>query len=179
MPDHAKSWLTPEEALTRFKKPQTSLLNQQDVIQTESSSRYGFVIKNIGFLIAEKTLSEVVKNAHIFPIPNSQSWMRGLINLRGNLVPVYDLPLMTGLKDEMSQIDNLLVLGKGAESIGLLIDRLPQTCDISQWQKLSHTPCLLEGLEEYVTEAYSNNDIVWVDFNENEYFESVKQQIAL
>lgn len=179
MADDSKNWLKPEEALTRFKKPKDSLLKKQESESSNKTQRYGFVIKNIGFLIAEKTLSEVIKNAKIFPLPNTKKWMRGLVNLRGNLVPVYDLPVLTGLSKDLSPIDNLLVLGNGSESVAVLIDNLPRTCNTSQWQVLPNVPCQLAGLEDHVTESYSSQDTIWVNFNEKAYFENIKEQMAI
>lgn len=179
MPENDKSWMKPEEALSRFKKPKEYQIGNQQTGASKQSSRYGFVIKNIGFLIAEKTLSEVVKNPSVYPVPNTRKWMKGLINLRGNLVPVYDLPLLTGLSSEESTSENLLVLGKGNGAIGVLIEGVPRSCDADAWQSLSRVPCELGGLEEHVNRSYSDNNIVWVDFNEQSYFESLKESMAV
>lgn len=174
-----KNWLKPEEALTRFKKPKSSLLANNGVSLADKSNRYGFEISNVGFLMAETSLAEVVKNAQMFPIPNTKKWLRGLINLRGNLVPVYDLSLMTGLKTKPSKSENLLVLGSGVESVAIVIDNLPRSCDVSLWEKMESVPCSLNGLEEHVTEVYAAEDMVWINFDEKKYFQSMKSQITM
>ena len=179
MTDKANNWLKPEEALSRFKKPENVLLNKQESVFTEQALRYGFVINNMGFLIAENTLSEVVKNTKIYPIPHTKTWMRGLINLRGNLVPVYDFCLLLGLSNEKSQYDNLLVLGKDSHSVGLIIENIPKSYDIGDWQKLVQIPYHLAGLEDHVINAYSYEDIIWMDFNHEDYFESIKDQVVV
>lgn len=179
MKTNTNTWLTPEEALQRFKKPENVLLNKQDNGFVEQAHRYGFVIENIGFLIAEKTLSEVVRNTKIYPIPHTKSWMRGLINLRGNLVPVYDFSLLLGLSNNKTQFDNLLVLGKDSQSVGLLIEKVPKSYDIGSWQKLVQVPCHLSGLQDHVVDAYSNGDTIWMDFNHQGYFESIKEQVVI
>lgn len=179
MTDKANKWLKPEEALSRFKKPENAFLNQPDYVFTEQTIRYGFVIENIGFLIAKDTLSEVVKNSKIYPIPHTKAWMRGLINLRGNLVPVYDFSLLLGLSKNKTQYDNLLVLGKENYSVGLLIDNVPKSYDIGDWQKLEQVPCHLAGLEDHYADAYSYNDIIWIGFNHQEYFESIKELVVI
>ena len=143
MVDKTNNWLKPEEALKRFKKPENALLNKQGYEFTDKTSRYGFIIENMGFLIAENTLSEVVKNTKIYPIPHTKSWMRGLINLRGNLVPAYDFSLLLGLSKNEAEHDNLLVLGKGIYSAGLLIDKVPRSYDIRGWKKMVEIPCHL------------------------------------
>lgn len=178
MTEKANNWLQPEEALRRFKKPENTLLNKPDYGFTEQAPRYGFVIENMGFLIAENTLSEVVKNTEIYPIPQTKAWMRGLINLRGNLVPVYDFPLLLGLSNNMTHYDNLLVLGKDSHSVGLLIDDIPRSYDLTSWKKLVQIPCHLAGLEDHVVNAYSYDDIIWMDFNHIGYFKSIKGQVV-
>jgi len=179
MVEEANNWLKPEDALSRFEKPQKSLLNKQDSGFKEQTSRYGFVIENMGFLIAENTLSEIVKNTKIYPIPNTQVWLKGLVNLRGNLVPVYDFSVLLGLVESNTEYNNLLILGKDSLSVGVLIGSLPRPCDVDSWQKLSELPCNLSGLEDYVDDAYLSDDIVWMDFDQKGYFESIKQQVVI
>jgi len=179
MTDELNSWLKPEEALSRFSEPQKTLLNKKDSDFKEKVTRYGFVIENIGFLIAENTLSEVVKNTKIYPIPNTRNWMKGLVNLRGNLVPVYDFSVLLGLVTENNQYNNLLILGKDSLSVGVLIGGLPRPCNIEDWQKLEELPSGVAGLEDYVSEAYLADDIVWMDFDQRRYFESIKQQVVV
>lgn len=173
------NWLKPEEALTRFKKPQASLLAENEVDLNSKTHRYGFIINNIGFLIDDSTLAEVVKNARVFPVPNTKEWLKGLINLRGNLVPVYDLPIMTGLVEESYGNENLIVLGSGVNSVAIVLEKLPKSCEVSQWEKMDKVPCGLNGLEEYVTEVYTAENKVWINFDESKYFESVKSQVNL
>ena len=171
--------MPPEEALKRFKKPENALLNKPDFSFSEQAPRYGFIIENMGFLIAENTLSEVVRNSEIYPIPHTRAWMRGLINLRGNLVPVYDFALLLGLSESPTHYENLLVLGKDSHSVGLLIDKIPRSYEIGSWQKLAQSPCHLVGLKDHVVEAYSHDDFMWVDFNHDAYFESIKARVVI
>lgn len=179
MVDETNNWMSPEEALSRINKPQVTKLSKKDEGNKSQISRYGFVIDNMGFLIEENTLSEVVKNSQIYPIPNTQSWMKGLVNLRGNLVPVYDFSNLLGLEEDKNESRNLLILGKDELSVGVLIDRLPRPCDTGSWEKLEVVPCQLPGIEDYIEDAYLSDDIVWMDFDQKGYFESIKQQVAI
>ena len=179
MVDKTNNWMSPEEALSRFNKPTATKLSRQDEGNKSQISRYGFVIDNMGFLIAENTLSEVVKNLQIYPIPNTQIWMKGLVNLRGNLVPVYDFSNLLGLEADKNEARNLLVLGNDALSVAVLIDKLPRPCDVASWEKIDVLPRQLPGIEEYIEDAYLSDDIVWMDFDQKGYFESIKQQVAI
>lgn len=174
------TWMTPEEALTRFQGPGISLLDLDIQSQVkERVKRYGFEIENLGFLIKQETICEVVKDFRVFPIPNTCSWLRGWINLRGNLIPVYDLSLLLGLIEEPKQYENLLILDKQSEAIAILIDELPKSCDVSEWQKMSHVPQLQVDMTDFVHQIYRTDDRIWLDLEHKSFFESIKNSIAI
>ncbi|MFW2371814.1 MAG: chemotaxis protein CheW [Gammaproteobacteria bacterium] len=174
------TWMTPEEALTRFQGPGVSLLDLDIQAQDkEALKRYGFEIGNLGFLINRETICEVVKDFKIFPIPNTSSWMRGWINLRGNLIPVYDLSLLLGLADVPKYYENLLILDKQSESIGILIENLPKSCDVSNWQIMDHIPNMKLDMTNCVRQTYRTNDRIWLDLEHKIFFESLKDSIAI
>ncbi|MCW8955650.1 MAG: chemotaxis protein CheW [Gammaproteobacteria bacterium] len=173
------TWMTPEEALTRFQGPGISLLDLDIQSQADDVKRYGFEIGDLGFLIKEQTICEVVKDFKIFPIPNTRSWMRGWINLRGNLIPVYDFALLFGLTEEPKYYQNLLILDKQSESIGILIEKLPKPCDVSHWQKLSHIPQMQIDMTDFILQTYRTDDRIWLDLEHKRFFESIKESIAI
>ena len=79
----------------------------------------------IGLLIRPDCISEVVKPPPIHPIPNTPAWLSGILNLRGNLVPAFDLALML---DESVAYERplLLVIDRGEWAAGVKIDGFPQ-----------------------------------------------------
>jgi twitching motility protein PilI len=169
--------LLPEEALNRFQKPDAALLGLDLSHNDYQLPRYGFIVNGIGFMISSEILSEVVKTYTVYPIPNTRAWMKGLVNLRGNLVPVYDLSMLLGLTDVPVQQGSLLVLDKGQDSVGILIDGLPLPCDISSWSKTMQVPELPAGLSDFVTDAYIADDLIWLGFKHKEFFKSVMKSI--
>ncbi len=172
------NWLTPEQALTRFKRPDAPIFEFDLSTRTQLNARFGFTLGNIGILVPEGSLSEVVRSFSVFPVPNTRIWMRGLANLRGNLVPVYDLALMLGLSDTPMKPENLLVLEKGIRSIGVLVDNLPRSRDLSKWHPLKHMPKLPSNINEFVKELYSVDEMIWMSFDHVGFFESIKEKVA-
>ncbi|HSR62107.1 MAG TPA: chemotaxis protein CheW, partial [Gammaproteobacteria bacterium] len=53
--------------------------------------RYGFRIAGQNLLFEKTVPCEAIQNSLIYPVPNTPVWLSGLINLRGNLIPVIDL----------------------------------------------------------------------------------------
>mgnify|MGYP003952499105 CR=1 FL=1 len=45
----------------------------------------------LGLLLPPGDVAELVRGARVSAVPNTPSWFVGLINRRGNLVPVFDL----------------------------------------------------------------------------------------
>lgn len=89
------------------------------------AARLGVRIGNRGYLVDMTSIGEVVPVSSIARVPWTRPWFRGLANVRGRLVGVYDLPQMAGeepLRDE--QALQLLVLGEALKTnAALLITR--------------------------------------------------------
>ena len=124
--------------------------------------RYGVMIADIGFLIAQNTASEIIEGIDIYPLPNSAKCMVGLINLRGNVVPVFDLNLVLNAPMSASTKRLLLVLGEGEQAVGIYIEQLPQA--INKTVILSQRPPLPLVLEKYINTAYLAEENIWLDF---------------
>lgn len=147
----SSQWLRPSEALQRFHPPEgasTSLGIRQAAIDI---SRFGFRIGQLRLLIQIGTLSEVITQTPMYPMPNVPSWFIGMMNLRGNLIPVFDLHrlLETG---ESGQTQTVLVLDQGSDGVGIPIDGLPHAVHLGD--ALHNVPPLHEILQEHVTTAY-------------------------
>lgn len=178
MTAESKKMMLPEDALNRPQKPGAPFIGMDISIHNYEIPRYGFTIGDIGLLVSSDTLCEVVKVFKVYPIPNTRSWMHGLVNVRGNLVPVFDLPILFGLSDHPLSHDNLLIVDNGPESAGILISSLPRPCDTRNWNRLSEFPKLPEILLQHATEAYINNNITWIGFNHKDFFMSLQSIIS-
>jgi twitching motility protein PilI len=89
------------------------------------AAQLGVRIGNRDYLVDMTSIGEVVPASSIARVPWTRPWFRGLANVRGRLVGVYDLPQMAGeepLRDE--QALQLLVLGESLKvNAALLITR--------------------------------------------------------
>jgi twitching motility protein PilI len=178
MSENRDALLSPEEALNRFQKPDTALLGLDISSHDYIRPRYGFKVNSIGLLISPDALCEVKKNFIVYPVPKTKQWFQGLVNIRGNLIPVYDLSIMLGTSDVPTKHENLLVIDKGSDSVGILIDDIPQHCDTNDWIELSQVPVLPSGLSESVDVAYTKNDTFWLEFDHKKFFSALVNSIA-
>jgi len=70
-------------------------------------------------------VSEILEIVPIMPLPNVPTFVLGLVNLRGALVPVIDLRIRFGLAhNEFDHNSRIIVLNAGQLIVGIVVDRL-------------------------------------------------------
>lgn len=139
--------------------------------------RYGFHIGSMGLLIAPRVGSEAIPMSPIAAIPNSPPWLRGMLNLRGALVPVFDLTLVLGMSGhEYREQQVVLVFDKGPKAVGIVVDGYPkQLLALSRVAQLPELPTSLKG---YVAAAYTHDGDLWLEFDHEEFFRSLNRKNA-
>ena len=73
-----------------------------------------------------KLISNIVRMQKITRVPKVSSYIRGVINLRGEVIPVISLRLKMGLQDdEITKKTRIIILTlEQHESIGVLVDEV-------------------------------------------------------
>lgn len=169
-----RRWLEPSAALNRFKPP-PGIAGGLIAVETRRA-RYGFRIGDIGLLIDQNTTSEVLERWVVYPLPNVPPWFSGLINLRGNLAPVFDVKQFLQLEEGTREKRWLLVLDQDEGAVGLFIDGLPRLATTRQ--TLPRLPPLAAALRPYIAGGYVQDDQVWLEFDHRSFFQALGGQVA-
>ncbi len=160
--------LLPSEALTRF----TARPDKLDVYRAEEveTSRYGFMVGTMGLLLAGGEKSEVIDAPGPCPIPNTPLWFRGMINVRGNLIPVINMDMLldTGADQPGRWV---LMIGEGSKSVGISIDDLPVVVDASR--PVDALPPLADILQNHTKTAFLHAEDIWLDVDFDGLFQEV------
>lgn len=170
-PTTDETWLSPGAALNRFE-----FLRELSVAQsrgTQAQVRYGFWLNKIGLLIPPLTPSEVIDEIPIFALPNTADWFSGFCNLRGNIIPVYDLELLFGFLEGGTDKRYLVVLDKGENAVGIVTKVLPQPHIFDESSIMPNRPPIPKHLEAYVSKAYILDQKVWFDFDHRGFFGTI------
>lgn len=95
----------------------TFVLNQQD---------YGIDILRV---------QEIKGWSQVTPLPNSPAFIRGVLNLRGTIVPVIDLRLRFGIPEkEYDSFTVIMVVSVDARLAGLVVDSVSDVIDLGEDQ---------------------------------------------
>lgn len=172
-----QQWLKPVEALTRYRPPENIDFGQQESLD-DFVVRYGYRIGQYGFLVKPDTRSEVIDDNATHPIPLTESFVRGMVNLRGNLVPVFDLNPLLSPVHVSGHSSTVLVIGDGGDEIGLLVDDIPRA--VYDTGMRSETPVLPDSFQEYIDSTISLGGTDWVEFDCQAYFQAyARRQLIL
>jgi twitching motility protein PilI len=163
--------LPPSAALTRF-VPEAVESAAGDSAKAEV--RYGIRVAGIGLLLHRGTGAELVSKPTFAPLPNAPAWLRGLMNLRGNLLPIVDLQQLLSGGEHAAAVDTgflVLVYGKADKAVGVSIDVPPQA--VRDMQAVEQLPPLPEDLMPHVGQAYRAGDDFWIEFKHENFFDAL------
>lgn len=87
------------------------------------------------FAMEVSRVREVLEFNKITRVPRTPNYMRGVINLRGNVVPVVDLRLKLGLEATQMTVDTCVVISEIAIDgettvLGALVDSVQEVIDL-------------------------------------------------
>lgn len=167
-------WLPPVAALAHFEPPPgTYLATPRQAIKKEQRARYGFRVDTLGLLIDPHAGSEVMLVPRIAPLPGAPAGFLGLANLRGNLVPVYDLRILFDLGSRPGGIEPLaLVFGEGDDAVAVITEGYPVPLTALRPLPRTDMPALPAALDHLAPAAYVQDNAVWLEFDHRAFFEA-------
>ena len=117
--------------------------------------------------------SEVINHAAITPIPLMPKCIKGLCNVRGNLVPVYDLYEKFGLSKTTSTVDNkkILVLDEKQSMAAIEIDEILTTLEFDEQDMQIGITTDNEMINQLITYSYKENGNNWFGFDHKLMFQ--------
>ena len=156
--------LTPFELLADYE--QRSLAHAAGVPeQIEAPGLWrgiGFRIGDRHFVSSIAEVNEILPLPEVTVVPGARSWLLGIANVRGNLVPVIDLRHFVGAgRSPVSDATRLLSVRQPAGSVGLLIDEVLGQRSFSAEQIAAAAGESDESYSRFVGENIQMGGIVW------------------
>ena len=165
-----RPWLTPTAALRRASET-LRLGADNGPMPLSHSIRYGFRVGPLHLMVGPDVLNEVLREVSVYALPGAPQWISGLLNLRGNLAPVFDLHNLFGFSNEIEDSRGLLALDRGTETVCIYVDDLPER--VAMDHQVKGLPPLPAWLRDHVDRAFSGNGSVWIEFRHASFFRSL------
>ena len=134
-----------------------------------------FKLKEEVFAIEISKVREVLEYTTLTKVPRTPDFMSGVINLRGNVVPVIDLNLKLGMPQTERTIDTCIIIVEIAVSgetvfLGALVDSVQEVIEIEP-ENIEHAPKIGTNLNiEFLQGIGKKDDRFMMIFNIDKVF---------
>ncbi len=128
----------------------------------------GFTIANSYFVAAMGSVSEIIHLPKFTSIPGVKSWMLGVANVRGRLLPIMDLGLFFDLnhRSSNSRDKRVLIFDHGEILSGFVVDSVHgMQYFAADSFKEKFDSKLESSIRPFVKGAYEKNDRKWNVFD--------------
>lgn len=109
---------------------------EEEVVDDVQQEKYlTFRVGDEDYGIAIEYISEIVGLHKITPVPDVPPYVKGVINLRGKIIPVVDMRLRLGMPErQYDERTCIIVINIEGDLLGLIVDRVNEVTDIAQNQ---------------------------------------------
>lgn len=119
--------------------------------QTRSMQLVSFKLGGETFGIAVTEIREIILVGEITRVPDTPSYIEGLINLRGSVIPVIDLRERFSLAKTTSTPESrIIVLRVGDRTIGIVVDSVNEVLRVTQEEISPASPTVATTGNEYM-----------------------------
>jgi len=98
---------------------------RQLVVFTLGAEQYALPIQQV---------HEIIRYAQPRSVASTVDWVRGVISLRGRIVPVYDLAARLGVTSELSEQTKIVIVETESETAGVIVDDVEEVLTIEDQQ---------------------------------------------
>jgi len=102
-----------------------------------------FKIADEDFGVDINEVKEIIRWEDVTRIPNTDSHIKGVLNLRGNIIVVNDLAMKLGLPSkEIDDDTRILVVEMGDKTVGMIVDSATEVLRLAG-DKIHSTPSMI------------------------------------
>lgn len=142
------------------------MLIEEDFMDTEDSQiqLVTFRLGNELYGVDIMAVKEIVRIQPIRPIPNAPNYMVGILNLRGEIIPIIDLHRRFNIafaneEDELDELESgFIILNINGKQLGIIIDRVSRVATVNS-SDIQTAPRMSGGIgSEYIRGVVRNDD---------------------
>ena len=138
----------------------------QQVEVRRTWSGVGFRLGDIHLLSKLEEVDEILVSPEMTKIPSARSWVKGIANIRGMLLPILDLKdFIDGNAIQKGRKTRVLLIKKGELVSGLMVDEVFGMRHFFEEEHTDKVPEVSDNLKPYLNGAYRKGNMHWGVFN--------------
>lgn len=91
-----------------------------------------FKLNEEQFAVEAAKVQSINDMMEITKVPKSAQYIKGLINLRGNIISLLDINLLLDIEKGEGSEENIIILNLQEESVGVAVDQVDEVLDIEE-----------------------------------------------
>jgi len=124
----------------------------------------------LGEILLVTSLSDIREVLHcpavLARVPGAKSWIKGLTNIRGLLLPVIDLSgCLEGKPIMLGSLTRLLIINQAGFSAGLMVDEVLGIKHFPEQLRDTESPCRESWLAPFAEGLFINEENTWIVFD--------------
>jgi twitching motility protein PilI len=171
-----RAWLKPVDALSRLAP--TLRAGSENAERSHAQARYGYHVGEVGLLVGQNAVCEIITLPVVARIPTTPAWFLGVANLRGGLVPIFDLGSLLAVTPNPREPARFgVIFDRGDQAVGILVSEHPKT--LERLESFSQLPPLPAALRDFVSNAFRTGPSIWLEFDHRRFFESIAKRMSV
>ncbi len=125
-----------------------------------------FTLDNVLYGVNVNQVREVKNFEGVTPVPYAPDYVKGITNLRGEVIPVIDLRKRFGLTDKKDENTNIMIIVQDKHPVGIMVDSVMEVLTISKKDIESNPESLIVDKSEAVLGIAKHDKelIILIDF---------------
>ena len=97
-----------------------------------------FALGNEEYALPIQQVQEIIRYSEPRAVSSAEPWVRGVISLRGKIVPVFDLALRIGIHVEPGDDQKIVIIETATGTAGVIVDEVEEvlTVDADQLDEI-------------------------------------------
>lgn len=160
----SKAYALLEEIDLRSRTKALGLPQQIEVRRTWSG--IGFRLGDVYLLSKMEEVDEILVSPKMTRVPSALSWVKGIANIRGMLLPIMDLrDFIDGDAIQAGRKTRVILMKKGELISGLMVDEVFGMRHFFEEERTKDVPASSDNLKKYLQGAFRKGDMHWGIFD--------------
>ncbi len=127
-----------------------------DLYKTEESAAAS--IQVVSFAVGKEKygvhigqVQEIIRMTELTRLPQTEEYVKGIINLRGNIIPIIDMRSKFSMEElEYSELTRVIVVNMAEKLVGMVVDSVAKVIELPE-KNIEEAPRILHGIsKEYI-----------------------------
>ena len=144
--------------MSNREETESGILVEEENEDTQEGKFLTFALGKEEYAIEIRDVTEIIGIQNITILPDMATFVKGVINLRGKIIPVIDVRLRFNLPErEYNERTCIIVVNINNMSIGLIVDNVSEVIDIPA-ENIEPPSLMNKGAENQFIKAFGKVD---------------------